>query len=188
MKKGIKRIIFIASTLLLLISFVALVVLIGPENIVEGIGVENTYILFFLFAVFGGVSAFTAPTFYAAMGTLFIVEIDPVSLALIGAVGLAIGDSLFYYMGLKGHELTKKTRYKEKITKVQQKINKVPKKWTTVFIFLYAAISIFPNDILCLVMGISRYPYVKFITPIFFGNLCFNFIILYLVSIGFVHL
>lgn len=187
MKKRTKQIFFVSLTLLLLISIIVLIVSVGPETIVESIGVENAYLLLFLFAIFGGVSAFTAPSFYATLAGFFMAGLDPISIALIGALGLAIGDSIFYFMGLKGHELTKKTRYREEITRVQQKINKVPKKWATIFIFLYASLSIFPKDILCLAMGISKYPYIKFIIPMSLGNLFFIFIFLYLVSIGLVH-
>ena len=184
MNKRTKNIIYIAFTIAFLILIISLLVMIEPETIVSTLGVNNSYLVLFIFAIFGGVSAFTSASFYATMVAFYQGNLNLFYLALVGAIGLAIGDSFFYYIGLKGHELTRKTSYKKKIEYLQKKIDRIPPKLTSLFIFIYAGMTVFPKDILCLAFGLSRYSYIKFIIPMSMGNLLFNFIVLYVVSLG----
>ncbi len=184
MNKKTKNIIYIAATIAFLLTLVGVLLFIGPERMVDIIGVNNSYLILFIFAIFGGVSAFTSASFYATMATFFMGGLNFFILITIGAVGLAIGDTFFYYIGFKGQDLTKNTNYKQKVEYLQKKIDKIPKKWTSIFIFIYAGVTVFPKDILCLAFGLSRYNYIKFIIPMMLGNLLFNFLFLYIVSLG----
>ncbi len=48
---------------------------ISPQEIVEKVGVENSYLVTFLVASFGGLSAVTSPILYTLIATLSLIHI-----------------------------------------------------------------------------------------------------------------
>lgn len=169
-----------------LISFIIFAIFYGPENIIDSIGVGNSYIVLFLFAVFGGVSFATSFSFFTSFATFYIGGLNFFVLVLIGAVGLSIGDSVFYYLSFKGSDFIENSSYANKIKLLSDFVNnKVNPKYMFLFVLVYAAFIPLPKDILCIVLGISKYSYFKFISAFFIGNILFNFIFLFFVSIGF---
>ncbi|KKU03865.1 MAG: hypothetical protein UX06_C0032G0005 [Candidatus Giovannonibacteria bacterium GW2011_GWA2_45_21] len=61
-----------------------------PARIILAIGVNNIYIATFLLAIIGGVSAFTATSFYAALFAFALGGANPFLLALFSAPGVLI--------------------------------------------------------------------------------------------------
>lgn len=180
-----KRLLIFLVTLILIASLIFLLILYGPEEIIKKMGVKNSYIVIFLIAIFGGVSAFTATFFFATLATFYTGGLNIFLLIILGSVGLTIGDSVFYYVGKKGYEFSKGTNHSKKIESLERKLKRMSPKWIFTFIFLYAAISPFPKDILCFVLGFGRYPYIKSMTPMLLGNSVFNTLFLLLISLGF---
>src|SRR3989344_6286462 len=71
---------------------------IHPAKIILAIGVNNIYIATFLLAIIGGVSAFTATSFYAALFAFALGGANPFLLALFSAPGALMGDLIFWYL------------------------------------------------------------------------------------------
>lgn len=170
--------------LILIISIILFSIFYSPQRLVEKIGVENSYLVILLFAIFGGVSAFTSATFYTIMATFYTGGLNFFWLIFLGAIGLTIGDSFFYYFGKKSHDLVNETKYKKKIIKLKKFLREIPPRWAYLFIVGYASITPFPKDILCIVLGILNFSYKKFLVLFLIGNFIFNLLFLYLFSIG----
>jgi membrane protein YqaA with SNARE-associated domain len=183
-KKSVEIFGFIFAFIIIILLLIGFGIF-GPKKIIEIIGIKNSYFIIFLFAIFGGVSAFTSTTFYATLATFYLGELNFFIIALIGAIGLTIGDSLFYHLGKKSHDFFNETRHKEKINYLKKFMKRIPKKWLFVFILIYTGLSPLPKDILCVVLGITNFEYKKFALLFFIGNLTFNLIFLMLISMGF---
>jgi membrane protein DedA with SNARE-associated domain len=179
-----RRVLFLSLIIILMLSLFFLLLYYGPQEIINEIGVGNSYIILFLFAIFGGVSALTATSFFATLGAFYFGGLNLFVLVFIGGIGLTIGDSFFYYVGRKSHELSRHTSYKNRVVKLKNKLEGMSPRLAFLFIFLYAAITPLPKDILCFVLGFGEHPYIKSMTPMFIGNMVFLLIFLFLVSFG----
>src|SRR5262245_39905659 len=80
----------------LLLTLALVIFFITPEQIVAYIGVKNTYLVAFLLAVFGGLSAITGVSFFLSVAAFASGGANPFLLALVGGLGIFISDSIFY--------------------------------------------------------------------------------------------
>lgn len=179
-----KDVVVFSVLLISVIVFIWFLRIYSPENIVEFIGVENVYIVTFLFALFGGVSFLTAAYFYATYAIFVLGGFSPWTLAIFAAAGLTIGDLFFYYLGLKGSVFTKNYFSKpENIKKLEWFERKIEKR-EFLFIYLYAGFAPFPKDILSFALGIFNRKVKRIVLPLFLGNFTYNVIIGYLIIWG----
>lgn len=143
------------------------------EEIVNDIGVQNTYLATFLLAAIGGFSSITGTSLYAALIALSKGGMSPIVLGIIAGLGLFLSDTVFYFI----------------MSKLRLMISGSVGKWERVFrnmwkwiyhtppwivyggIFLYTAFVPIPNDILLAVLALSRYSYKQFAPFILLGDL-----------------
>lgn len=172
-----KRLLFFITLLFLLISFIIFTFKFGPEYIVNLIGLENTYLVIFIVAIIGGVSAITSTSFYALFITFIMGGANPVLLIFLGGLGLTIGDSVFFYLGYKGREVALKSRFRERILLITNWLKKHSKKFIFGISYIYVAFSPFPKDILSSILGLSNFSFRYSIIAFLFGNITHCFII-----------
>lgn len=182
--RALLNLVGLGAALLLMVSVTAFVFVQGPAELVDSTGIVTSYLVLFFFAIFGGVSALTSASFYATMAAFHAGGLDLWLLVVIGAVGLTIGDTFFYYVGRKSGDLAKETRHAEKARRLQRWVGRLPPKWIRVFVYVYAAVFPFPKDILCFVLGLTRYPFWQSMIPMLLGNLTYNLLFLEIVSLG----
>ena len=185
MKNKKLKIISFFIALFLICFLIIFLVLYSPQKLVDSIGINNSFLILFLMAVFGGVSAFTSASFYATMVTFYIGGLNFFALIIIGAMGLTLGDFIFYYLGKRSRDFVSETSYKKKINSLKKFMKKIPDKFVFLLIFLYVGVSPLPKDVLCVFLGINDFPKTKFFILFFLGNLLFNFLFLFLISRGF---
>jgi membrane protein DedA with SNARE-associated domain len=159
-----------------------LVYIYGAESLINYIGIQNSYIFLFFIAT-SGISSFASMFFYATLISLAAAGLNPVLLGLVGGVGATIGDSVFYYLGLRGGDMFS-GRYKKHLDKIHDYINNKPEWKIKLFTFLYAGYSPFPNDILTVSLGISKIKYRKIFLPILAANISSAALISYIVLIS----
>ena len=82
----------IASVAAVLIGANVLFLFYSPDQIVNYIGVENTYLTMFLIAAIGGVNSLTSGVLYASLLTFAAGGADPLWLGLSTGVGMALGE------------------------------------------------------------------------------------------------
>lgn len=151
-----------------LIAWMLLLLVWGPTRIVDWLGVERGYALLFAVAASGGLSSFSSATFYTTLGTLAAGGLNPLLLALVGGLGLSIGDTLFYWFGHHGAAILK-GRAKRWMDEATAWLT--PRPWLVpLVVFLYAGFTPFPNDIMMVVVALTgtRYRYV--VAPLILGN------------------
>ena len=161
-------------TFFLVLSFIlawsALLIFVGPREIVEFIGVENGYLVAFLVAAFGGLSSVSSASFYATLVTLAAGGLDPLLLGLIAGTGITIGDCLFFYLGhTGGHLITGRLRHFFEY--LSRWLQKGPKWFVPVIVFVYAGFTPLPNDILTISLAMAKIHWQRIILPLWAGNI-----------------
>lgn len=172
-----KRYIALAISLtIFLVAWITLLVTVGPESIVNYVGIENAYVVTFLLAATGGLSSFTAGPFYATLATFAAGGADPLWLGVLAGLGISIGDSLFFFLGRYG--LTK-TRLDESrfVIRLHTLLKRAPQLAVPFVTLVYTSISPFPNDVLMVTLGLLRQRYRLILPFLLIGNVTHTIII-----------
>ena len=183
MKKGLNKYLVFAGILIFIIAWILILIFISPDQIVGKMGERNSYIILFLISAIGGVSSISASSYYLAVSVFASGGLNPIVLGFIGGIGVTIGDSLFFYLGKKGKEISSKELHK-KTNKIYRWINKSPKGFIPFFVYIYAGFTPAPNDLMTVPLGFLGYPYKKMIIPLLFGNITATILISYLSIYG----
>ncbi len=168
-----------AAFLFFIVIWSILLLRFSPVDIVGAIGIQNGYFILFLVALIGGVSALTSTSFYITTATFAAGGLEPVYLALIGAVGLTLGDIVFYYLGSRGREVLH-GKAKELSNRFSVWIHEKDERSVRLISYLYCAVTFLPTDILSISLALARYPLKKILLPIYLGNATLIFIISFL--------
>lgn len=130
----------------------------GPEEIVNRIGVRNGYLVAFGVSFFAGFSAFTAVPYYSSLLAFLSGGLDPVILAFLTGISLSLGDMFLFYFGRKGRDIIT-GRLDKQIGRFSQFFEKPNrKKYIPVFAYLYMSFIPLPNDWLLFFLAAIRYP------------------------------
>lgn len=149
----------------------------SPEQLVEWVGVENSYFLIFVLALLGGLTTFSGVPYHLVLITLAIGGLDPLPLGLSAAVGVILGDTTSYFVGYSGGEVMP-SRVQRIVHRVYIYTDGYP-KLLQVFFFSFAALTPISNDFIVISAGIAKYPFWKVMIPLAFGNLIFNITLAY---------
>lgn len=169
----------LAIVIFILIAWGIFLYLVGPETIIQTLGVRNSYLAAFLIALIGGTSVFTTASFYATLAALAIGGLNIFILSFISAVGVALGDSFFFFLGSRGRNLSSPS-FKNKLDKFSKWLYRLPGWLTPFFVFIYTGLIPLPNDILMVSLGLGKYKFKKIIPFVFLGDFVFMFLISFL--------
>jgi len=178
MNKKQKNILVLILLLVFIIGLIIFFKEYSPEQIVENLGVNNSFILTFLLAAFAGISSLTVIALIATTTTLIGGGIDPLIVSLIAGIGLVISDAFIYYIGFKGREVLE--NYEKTKNKFHIYINKfsswLSQKSVIVInfvIIIYFGLTPLPNELLMVILGISKTSFKTIIPGMIIGNMLF---------------
>lgn len=143
---------------------------IGPSAIVSWIGADHGYLVVFLVAAFGGVSSLTAPSYFTTIVTMAAGGLDPILLGVLGGIGVTIGDSLFFFFGRNGRVILP-DRWQRRLDRFGQWLKRGPRWAIPLAMFLYAALTPFPNEFMTISIGLTGTRYRRIILPLLLGNI-----------------
>jgi len=152
---------------------------ITPDQIVEYVGVENTYVTIFLIASVGGLNVITGGVLYASIIAFAAGGASPWLLGLVGGIGIAIGDSLVFYL-FSHTAKTLSPQWQEKVTKVKKKVERLPLFVQYILIYAYLGFTPLPNDILMFLLAVLRFKFVQVLPVIVAGTITVATLIAYL--------
>lgn len=154
----------------LIIAWSVFLLFVPPEELVLAIGMQNTYLVAFFLAVTTGVSTLTSTSFYAVIATFAAGGASPIFLGLSAGIGAFISNAIFYALFHYGkHTLTGKPR--ERVDALAARIEKLPRWFLFLIIYVYAGIIPLPDDILMAALAISSYSFVSFAPFLLAGNI-----------------
>ena len=162
---------------LIIIGWSWLLLTFGSEALVELIGVRNGYLVMFFMALFGGVSSITGVTYVATIFTLASAGLNPALLGLASGLGISIGDTIYYLIGRFGLRELAMSRFEEKVRGFTAWLTKKPAWLRAVGIYIYTGFTPLPNDILTILLGVSRQSYLVVLPPLILGNATLTFLI-----------
>lgn len=146
-----------------------LMYLVGPERIVEYVGVENSYILMFVIALVGGASTLTAPSLFTALITFAAAGLNPLILGVMTGVGLTLSDSLFFYFGLRGRMLLG-GKWLERSLNLRRWFLSKPSWVPPLIVFLYTGFTPLPNDFLTVSAALAHIRFRQIVLSLLLGN------------------
>lgn len=157
--------------LTILIIWMVTFSIIDPEIAVAYVGVHNTYLIAFLMAAIGGLSAPTGTSFFAAVATFAAGGASIPLLVLAGGIGIFISDTVFYLIAQRGA-----TAFADRTTTIsgwlQKKTKKLPPWVVQVGIFIYHGFTPLPNDVLMIALVLSGYRYATIAPVMLAGSFC----------------
>lgn len=150
-------------------GWLLLLYFVSPEDIVARVGVQNTYVVTFIFAVFAGVSSLTSTSFYTLIATFAAGGSSPVLMGLAGGVGAFISNVIFYFAFLYGKQLLT-GRWKRWAEASARHIERYPRWVLIVIVYVYAGFTPLPDDILMAALALSSYSFMRFAPVLFLAN------------------
>lgn len=178
-----RNIVIVGLLLLFIVGWSVFLIYYPPDEIVEFLGITNTYLAIFMLAAIGGVSAFTSTSFYAALVTISLGGANPIFLALFASVGLTLGDIVFYTIGKKGKNCVA-PNYGKYIDRSLRLVEKVSDTTIMLLIFFYSLTPL-PSDILAIALAIIGFPLKKMVPPLIVGNFALTLMLAELAVYGY---
>lgn len=169
MKNNKKTIILILAVLFVVSFWTIIFSYFDVRLFVEKIGVGNGYLIAVLVAFFGGLSAFTTASFFSTIGILSIGGLSPWVLALVTSPVLLLGDYIFYFLGESGKKALSE-KIVGKIERFYLRIQKHGSVMIPVSLYIYAAFTPLPADVLMISLAILGYPFKKIFIPTLLGH------------------
>lgn len=179
-----KTIVNITFLVLLVALIIVFLFFFDASEIVERIGIQNSYLVMFFVSLFGGFSAGGSFSFIATLITFTSGGLNPLYLGIIAGVALAIGDLFMFYAASRGRELFT-SRYDKKIKRLSHFVDGKNNLFIEVFIFIYMAIAPLPNDLLLVSLAAIKFPQKRIIIPLILGDFVFPMIVIYSTLHGF---
>jgi len=170
MKKKKKNILTFSIFIGLSIFWIFIFLYINPQSIVARLGATSGYTILFLLGVIGGASTFTAPSYFIALTTLSVGGLNPFLLGLAGGLGITIGDTVIFFIGLSaGRKAPEK--FKNRLEKMEKRIEKKPKWLINLLVYSYIGFTPLPNEIITISMGLLRHKKRTILTLLLLGNI-----------------
>lgn len=167
-----------------LASFILLLTLTTPEEIVDYVGVENTYFVSFLLAVFGGLSTVTGVPFFTSVVAFASGGANPWLLGLFGGVGIFISDLIFFFVARYGAHIFRDTVKPVSLWLVS-KMEKVSLKVVLIGVFIYIGFTPLPNDIIMIALAFTGIPFKRIAPVLLAGSITIVVLVAYLGEIIF---
>ena len=153
MKKNKRNILAFLIFIGLLVLWIFMFKYINPQAIVAKLGATNGYSILFLLGMIGGASTFTAPSYFIALTTLSIGGLNPFLLGLAGGLGITIGDTIIFFIGLSAGKKAP-DKFKERVQKLEKRLEKKPKWVVNLILYSYIGFTPLPNEIATISMGL----------------------------------
>ncbi|MBD3313662.1 hypothetical protein GF345_04430 [Candidatus Woesearchaeota archaeon] len=170
------------AMLAFIIIWTVLVFAVGPRNLVEMMGVHQTYLVVFFLAIFGALSSLTTVSIYPAIGTFAAGGTNPLILGIVSGIGLTIGDSFFFFFGKEARVFFSR-KNKQRLRRFIKRVEK--RRWLIPIVtYIYVAFTPFPNNVLIGALAVTGYRFRKLLPPLLLGDLTLPLVVSFLTVYG----
>ena len=142
------------------------------------VGVKNTYLVSFLLAVFGGLSAVTGLSFFASVVTFSGGGANTLLLAVFGGLGIFISDSIFFFVARYGVEILKKKARPISLWLVSR-MEKFSLTAILIGVYIYVGFTPLPNDLLMVALAFVGMPFKRLAPVLMAGSITVVFLVAY---------
>jgi len=182
MSTKLKQVLSVLIPALVLIGFMWAAFQFSPQEIIDTLGSRNVYLALFIVGLFSTISTFTSAPFYAALAVAIVGGLDPITVALVVAPAVAIGDIIFYVLVSKAsHALAHKY---ERLERIQSWLRQRSLPTIQVIIWAFFGFVPFSTDIFLSLISLTGAKPRDILMYILLGNFTFFFLLGYLVEQG----
>lgn len=168
-----KRSIIFLIVLVIFLAWSLLLYITSPEEIVNKVGLQNSYLILFFMALLGGTSIFLPFPYYLFTISFGAAGLNPFLLGISAGLGTLIGDATSYYVAYHARGVTPR-KYHSFFQKILDwTANKNPAIFS-MLVFLYASIIPLPDDLITIPSGLTKYPFWRLAIPLGLGKIVFN--------------
>lgn len=183
MPKTTKELTLFTTLILILAAIIYISNFTSPEQLVQNIGIHNSYIILFLTSFFAGFSSGGSIIFLGGLTVFLAAGLNYLGVGLTTGIALALGDTIMLSLFLSGRKLIP-DKTKTKLDKLSIYLESKPKYLIPVITLIYIILSPLPNDILILSLAAIKYPKKKSIALLIIGDITFTFLYSFLISQG----
>ncbi len=176
MNKIKKKKILLSIAIVILIIWTIFLFSVDIIALVESVGVTNMYLILFIVAVLSSTSFLTSASFYVTFFAYVGAGFDPIIMSIIGGIGMAVGDSIFFFISRGAGDVMSMSNNKL-YDKMFNYVSKLPTWGVYLFTYLYASFAPIPNDILIIILGVLKFKYSRIIPILIVGNITLLFLI-----------
>lgn len=181
--KKVKRVATVLGIILIVVAILVTLYYFSPDEIVDYIGVENSYLVGFLISFFAGFSAWTSFSMVAVLVTFVLGGANPIVLGVVAGIGLAIGDLIMFVLSRKVRS-SFSLKWDRRMKVFEKIFSGKFRKFMPIIIFLYVGFLPLPNDFLVIFLGMIEYPMKKATWPIVLGDMVYPLAICLLAAAG----
>ena len=165
------------AVLFAVVSTVVLVV-IGPQNLVDMVGEDNVYFAVYALGAGGIVSTLTGGVFYSSLMAFASSDVSLPLLALAAGLGLSTSDSIFFYLVSRGRQALRQYQFRW-LQWFESWVQRLPHWGVALVIVGYIGFTPLPNDILMTAVAAGGYR-MRFAAPlIILGDMIGAFVFVY---------
>jgi membrane protein YqaA with SNARE-associated domain len=168
-RKGVIKVVLVS---LVIIAGIWLGLVATRSEVIQDVVGRYHYFGVFLAAIVSGFNL-VVPVPAVAFVPLFLasgLEIGPIILVL--SLGMTVADTLAFLLGKAGRTIpsVRETRLVRRLERIRDRHYWHP----LVFMFVYACVAPFPNEVVAVPLGAMGYPIAAIVPPLLMGNLVFN--------------
>jgi membrane protein YqaA with SNARE-associated domain len=173
----------IGLIVLFIAGWLVLYFLVTPDELVRRLGVENAYLVVLALSVIGALGSMTTFSSYPAIVTFAAGGLHFILLGVVSAIGLTIGDAIFYSLAGEVKGLLS-GRAREKARELQQWLDERPEWVIPVVTYVWVGLLPLANNILTGALALLGYRFRRILLPVFLGNATFPTGVAYLATLG----
>lgn len=166
-----KRYIGVLLLAALLIAWVAAITLVGPTVIIEYLGVRNGYLVALVVSAVGGFSLLTSGPLIATIAALAYAGLDPIVLGILSGIGMTIGDSVYFFIGIRGKAALEDSASGERRAKIEEWLRTRPKWMVPFVVYVYVGLTPLPNEALLLSLSVAGGKFSYVLPSLLLGNI-----------------
>ena len=178
-----RRRISLGVVLVFVAAWIAVFVFASPDRLIEGLGIENAYLVLFALGVVGAVGSMTTFSTYPALVAFATGGMNLMALALVAGLGLTLGDALFYSLGGEVKALLG-GRPREKAEQLGEWLEDRPSWVLPLVTWVWVGFLPLANNILTGALAVGGYRLRRIALPLFLGNVTVPLVVAWLARQG----
>lgn len=166
-----------ALLMILIAGITGLLYLVGAEQVVDFVGVENTYFVMFFIALFGGMTSVGGTSYVASVITFVAGGADPLLIAAAAGFGTGIGDNVYFLVAKRGNRVLSDGTVKRWVESFTAWLRSHGSGVKFMAVYAYTAFTPLPNDLLTITLGLGNARKKVVIPALFLGDTTFALIL-----------
>ena len=171
-RQRLKNLAIFLAILLFIAGWTVLLYFYSPSEVIDWLGVTNSYFVAFFISVLGAIASITPFSTYPAVYTMAAGGVNPIGLVALAAVGLTIGDLIFVYFGISARKALPE-KFQKFVERLLRWLTSKSTRFIQAFVFIWVGFLPLANNLISAPLAITGFPVKKLLLPLLLGNMMF---------------